>query len=310
MPSRVSLHSETDVTEALSRLSPIAVQVFAVSSMLAVGLRYSVGEILEPLRNIRGTVAVLIANFVAIPLLAFAISRLIRLEAAYADGLMIVACAAGAATIVKLLMLARNDVAFGSGILVLLLAMTIIYLPLVLPRLLPAGEVSAGAVARPLALTMLAPLAAGMIARPWAKGVAPRVLPWLQRTANVSLILVVTLSLGLHIKTVGRVFGSGAILAALVFILGAYGVGWLVGAFGHSAREGLGLMTAQRNFTAALVVAADSFSDRRVLVMVVLMSILSLAVLIPGSKWIGRRHAVAKTTYPSRTANDGQRSAA
>ena len=298
------------MTDALSQLSTLAVELFAVTSMLAVGLRYSVGEIFAPLRNVGGTIAVLLANFVAIPLLAFLVSRVIQLDAVYADGLMIVACAAGAAFIIKLLAMAKNDVAFGSGMLVLLVVVTIAYMPLVLPRLVPAGEVSAGAVARPLVITMLAPLAAGMIVRPLVKGIIPRVLPLLARITNISLIALVVLSLGLNLTTVRGVFGTGAIIAAILFTIGAYGVGWLVSAYGHALRDDVGLITAQRNFAAALVVAAESFTDRRVLVMVVVTSLLSFVVLIPGAKWLGKRQRAASPSHPYTITDHGQKPAA
>jgi BASS family bile acid:Na+ symporter len=172
-----------------------------------------------------------------------------------------------------------------------------------------AGEVSVGAVARPLVVTMLAPVAAGMIARRWARGRAAVVIAWLGRIANTSLVLVVTLGLALNLETVRGVFGTGAIASGLLFTIGAYGVGWLVGAFGDSVRDDVGLITAQRNFSAALVVAADSFSDDRILVMVVVLSLLSFVVLIPGAKWLGKRQAHAE---PNASAHEshGHRSAA
>ena len=65
--------------EVLSKAIPVSVLVFVVSSMLAVRLSLTVGQILEPPRNFKLVFAGLLANFVLMPLGAFAIGRLFRL---------------------------------------------------------------------------------------------------------------------------------------------------------------------------------------------------------------------------------------
>ena len=70
------------MSNVLAALSNLAVQVFAIASMASIGLRYSVEEIVEPLRDFRGVVLALAANFVAVPMLAFGILQLIQLDKA------------------------------------------------------------------------------------------------------------------------------------------------------------------------------------------------------------------------------------
>lgn len=62
----------TDILHAISNLS---VQIFAIASMASIGLRYSVQEIVDPLRDFWGVVLALVANFVAVPVLALGILR-------------------------------------------------------------------------------------------------------------------------------------------------------------------------------------------------------------------------------------------
>ena len=54
----------------LSKIVPIAMLLFVVSSMLAVGLGLTIPEIIAPLRNVKLVVFALIANFVLMPLAA------------------------------------------------------------------------------------------------------------------------------------------------------------------------------------------------------------------------------------------------
>lgn len=68
-------------------LSPVTM-VFAVSSMLSVGLGYTLREVLGPLRDIKGVVLVLLANFVLVPLWAILISRMLSLDTPYEVGLI------------------------------------------------------------------------------------------------------------------------------------------------------------------------------------------------------------------------------
>lgn len=55
------------MAEALSSLLNIAVLVFSVTSMLSVGFSYTLREIVEPLRDVRGVVLALAGNFVLAP---------------------------------------------------------------------------------------------------------------------------------------------------------------------------------------------------------------------------------------------------
>ena len=76
----------------------LAIQVFAVSSMLMVGLRYSIGDLTRPLRDIPGVLIALVTNFVLVPALAVLLLWAFPLEAPYATGLMIVASAGSRGT--------------------------------------------------------------------------------------------------------------------------------------------------------------------------------------------------------------------
>lgn len=68
------------MSELLTALSNLSVQIFASASMASIGLFYTVGEILGPLRRFWAVVVALVANFVAVPLLAFVILQVIELD--------------------------------------------------------------------------------------------------------------------------------------------------------------------------------------------------------------------------------------
>jgi len=277
------------MSEALTALSNLSVQIFAIASMASIGLRYSVREIVGPLRDFWAVVLALVANFVAVPMLAFGILQLIELETAYAIGLVLVASAAGAPMIIKFTQISGGDVAFSAGLLVLLIVVSIGYMPLVVPLLAPGAEISAWAIAAPLVLTMLLPLGAGLLVKRLAPA-AGRILPLLGVVTNVSLLTLVILTFALNLPTVVGVVGTGAIAASLLFIAGAFGIGWVLGGvFGDDLRDEMALGTSQRNFAAALVVATQTFEAPGVLVMAVVVSLVTMAVLFPAAKLLNRR---------------------
>jgi BASS family bile acid:Na+ symporter len=251
------------------------------------GLGLSVGEILAPLRNARLVAVALVANFIVLPAGAIGLGRLIGLDEAFAIGLLLLASAAGAPFVPKLAQLARGNIAFGVGVMVLLMVVTVGYLPLALPVLLPGVTVDPFKIARSLFLLMLLPLAVGLAGRAKLQVLAARVKPVLDRVSSLSLVVLMIAITGANLRNVLSVFGTGGIIAGLLLIALGFGTGWLLGGPGRDTRSVLALGTAQRNIAAALVVASG-FADPKVVVMVVVVAIVGLFVLMPTARLLSR----------------------
>jgi bile acid:Na+ symporter, BASS family len=275
--------------DLLSKAATVAMLSFVVSSMLAMGAGLTVGQIIEPLRNVRLVVLGLLANFVLTPLAAFGLARVLRLDEPLGVGLLLLGCAAGAPFLPKLAQLAKGNLAFAVGAMVLLMVVTVGYLPIVLPLLLPGVTVDSWKIARSLVLVMLLPLAAGLVLKAVYEDRAVRVKPLLDWISNISLILLVLLITAANIDKVLEVFGTRGIFAGLLFVALGFGIGWLLGGPGNDTRRVLALGTGQRNIAAALVVGSQSFSDPGVVVMVVVVAIVGLIVLMPLSRALANR---------------------
>lgn len=257
---------------------------FVLSSMLAMGLGLTGGEIIAPLRRARLVTLTLVANFVLMPAAALGLSILLRLDEPLGVGLLLLGTAAGAPFLPKLAQLAKGDLAFAVGAMVLLMVITVGYLPVVLPLFLPGVSVNPAKIARSLFLLMLLPLAGALAVRAWFPHVAGRTKPFLDRFSNLSLILLVVLITIANVSNVVAVFGTRGILAGILFIATGFVVGWFLGGAEVSTRRVLALGTAQRNIAAALVVGSQSFTDPKVVVMVVVVAIVSLLILMPLSR--------------------------
>ncbi len=283
------------MTAVLAQTASIAIVVFAVSSMLSVGLAYSVRQIFGPLRNPRAVFRALVANFVLVPLLAVGIERLIPLDPPLALGLFLLAGSAGAPFLIKLASTAKSDLALGAALLLLLVPVTVVFLPFYVPLALAHPTLrglsyvpsSVLAIGVPLLSTLILPVIVGLA----LKAVAPRwaavLVPIGSKLATVALVVVILATFGANVPALVEIVKTGAVLAGVLLVVGAFAIGYLLSRRDRSTLLGLG--TAQRNVAGAMVIASRDFTDPSILVMVTASVLAGLLVLFPFAWVLGRR---------------------
>jgi BASS family bile acid:Na+ symporter len=171
------------------------------------------------------------------------------------------------------------------------MVVTIIYLPLVLPLLLSGVEVNPWDIAQSLIVMMLIPLAAGLFINTRYEEIAARIQPTFGQASNISLLVLTVLGLVLNFRAMIDLVGSLGILAGIIFIVLAVLIGFLMGMLGTTdggIRSVMGLGTAQRNISAALVVGAQNF-DSDVITYLMVIAIIGLVVLMPLAGELGKR---------------------
>jgi BASS family bile acid:Na+ symporter len=277
------------LTEWLITGANASVVVFVISSTLSVGLGLTVPQIVAPLRNGRLVALSLLANFLVAPIVAIGLARLFNLEEPLAVGLLLVGVAGGAPFLLKLADLAKGNMPFAVGLMIVLMVVTVGYMPIVLPMLLEGVSVEPANIARSLILLMLIPLAVGLALRAWHPSGAARVRAFVAPVSSISMLFVVTLTTMGHFGSMVTILGSFGILAAVVFVAVCFGIGWALGGPGADTRGVLSLGTAQRNTAAALVVAGQNFADAKVVVMITVVMIVSFAVLMPLARLLAKR---------------------
>jgi predicted Na+-dependent transporter len=274
------------VLQTLQNLFTLA---FVITSMMSMGLSLTVSQILQPLRNIRLVTLALAANFVVVPAVAFALSKIIPLDQDVQIGLLLMGTAAGAPFLPKLAQIAKADVAFAVGLMTLLMLVTIVYLPIVLPLLLPGVKVDAVQIALSLIVTMLLPLLLGLCVKARYEGAAQTLQPVMAQISTISLALLLVLMLGLNFENVIALFGTGAIIATVLFLVIALLAGYLLGGPGADTKRVLSLGTGQRNLSAAFIIAGGNFADQPdVLVYVAAAGLVGMFVLFPAAGEFGK----------------------
>ncbi|MGB9175141.1 MAG: hypothetical protein WCB46_00195 [Methanoregula sp.] len=284
----------TQLDPFLIGIGTLGVLVFVITSMLGMGFSLTIPQIVAPLRNTRLVLMSLTANFIIVPILVLLIAWIIPLSEGLQIGLILTGMAAGAPFLPKLVQVAKGDMAFAAGLMVLMMVVTILYLPIVLPFVLTGVQVNPWEIARSLIFLMLIPLAISLFIREKYEEVAVGLLPTMKMASNLSLIVLFVAYFGAYFDDVSGVIGTGGVLAAILLIAGAAVVGYLLGGPDIDRRKVLTLGTGQRNLAAAFAVASSNFpANPDVLLQVMDVSILGLAILMVIAAHFGR-HSVAR----------------
>ena len=152
------------IVDTLHLIAQAGIVAGVFTAMLAMGLSVPFGEIVASLRDARTLLLALVANFVAVPLAGAGARPVLPLDGEGRTALILLGAAAGAPFLPKLAELAKGHVAFSVGLMVVLMAVTVGYAPVVLPFLLPDVDVSSADIAKSLLALMLLPLALGLLA--------------------------------------------------------------------------------------------------------------------------------------------------
>jgi bile acid:Na+ symporter, BASS family len=264
-------------------LTPV-ILIYVVSGMLALGLSQTVGQIIEPLRNMRITISAVVASYIILPLIATSTARLFGLDPSLRYGLVLIAMTAGAEIGPVLTATSNADVRLSGGLLVMSIGITIIYLPLMLGVFLPDVQIPIGHLLLKLCLTIVVPLLLGFFIKSRFEKTAHTAEKYMHITSRVFVILLTVVVLLLYYERIVGLFGTYAILAGLISVVGGFCIGYVLGLPERGTSLAMGYMHGARNASIAVMVAGDVFRDQpNVMLMIALVVLLILVILIPVS---------------------------
>jgi bile acid:Na+ symporter, BASS family len=171
--------------------------------------------------------------------------------------------------------------------------------PILLPILMPRLSVDAGAMVWTLVKQLLLPMVLGALLASLAPRLTTLLQPWVARIGNLALYVVLVATIIGYLPEMPPIIMSGALVLGLLFVLAAFGIGYLLG-WGDDVREDIGgLATAQRNTAAAMLIAVSSFSDPSVFVLITLVNTIGIAVLIALAKLLKRDNVKVDALWPA-----------
>jgi predicted Na+-dependent transporter len=265
----------------LQQFANLSVLIYIVATMLSMGLNFFPKQFLEPLKDKKLILKSLTANFILLPIVTFIILQVIPLDQGLAIGLVLMAAGAGSPFMLKLVQFMKADMAFAVGLMLILSIVTLIYMPLVLSILLPGISVNPTSIAVSLLVLIFLPLIIGTTIKSRYGEIAKTIQPTFNQISNIFIFIVIILYLGLNYKDFLAVFGTGALIAALIFVLAAFTIGYLLGGPSKNTKSVLGMGTAIRNSSAAFVVAVTNFSSEYdVMAMIIVVYMLSIIIMM------------------------------
>lgn len=272
----------------LGALINISVPIFAIASMLSMGLRTPLRAFRKQLRDRRTVFSVLGANFVVVPavgtLLVWLLSDLLPQQTG--EGFVIALCAAGAPFVLQLGAMARIPYGETAGPMAVLLLGSILFMPLVVPFLLRDVSVHGWSVAQLLLGTMLSPMIAGIVIAAVWPGWSDRFARIAGSVAAVSAVLMFLSGFGANSSLVLSLILSPVLLVAVGLVALAFVAGRLSGDLAGDTLtvvDGPAILTSQRNIAAALLVARTGAEDGdgSIVVAILLLSAVGFVMLVP-----------------------------
>jgi BASS family bile acid:Na+ symporter len=184
---------------------------------------------------------------------------------------------------------AGGDLAYTAAFMLVAAVGTVLMMPLGVPVIVPGLSIEAWAVARPLLVLLLLPMAAGMVLRAIHRPAAETALRVVRPLASMAtIVLLLAVAVRYAEGFVGAV-GSFAIAGQLLYAIGLTVGGYLLAAGLPAARRSVvALGACTRNLGAALAPLLVADPDPRTTVMVALGVPLTLGTTWLASFWLGR----------------------
>jgi len=270
--------------------------IFVICTMLNVGLTQKPSAIARHLKNWPFVIKMLVANFILAPALMVAALYIAPFDPPLKAGLLIFSLGAGAPFLIKLTQTAAHEVALGAAVMMLLMVVTVVYVPLVLPLLLTGVSVDAVVIARSLLMQMLLPIGVGMLFAQLLPRLAKKSQALVGALGNFAMYGMLVATLIVYFPNLRKIIGTGAFLVALLFVGAAFGFGYLAGKGKDHLEDIGGLGTAQRNTAAGVIIAIQNFKDPNVFVMLTLANIVGIVMLLFIAKALSRDNKVSVET--------------
>jgi BASS family bile acid:Na+ symporter len=240
--------------------------VFLVATMLSIGLKVTVADLVSSVRDRRWMVRSLAANFLLIPAIGLLLATVIPMSMDVKIGFLLLAFAPGGLNAIQFTSKTTEGLPYAATILFILSFLSVLVSPLLAtvvmptetPLVLPHGKAIAY-----LLLGVIGPMLLGLAVHHFWDRIAHTLAKPVALVGTVSFVVVVVLLWGLR-KQAKATVTTSELAAMLVFIVAAMVVGWALGGPGKETRRILATASSMRNAALGLMIAVNSFPDTMV----------------------------------------------
>ena len=237
----------------------IALKVSIALTLFGFGIHATQEDLLYLLRRPRTLVRSFAAMFVVIPVFAILMTRFVSFSRAVVIALIALSISPVPPFLPKKVTKSGGHAQYGLGLMVTAASFSIVFVPLAVyvigKYFHQPFSMGPGAVAKLIVLSVLAPLAAGIVFRQVAPTIAERIADPLARIAGIVLLGGILCILAFSLPSAWALIGNGTILAFIAFAICGLAVGHFFGGPASEERVTLALSTASRHPALALAIA-------------------------------------------------------
>jgi BASS family bile acid:Na+ symporter len=270
-----------------------------VTIMLAMGMQVRFEAVMASTRPLHRVLLGLLANYVLVPIITLVLLYLFQAEPMVSVGFFILAVCPGAPVGPPATTIARGNVAWAIGMMVILAGLSALLSPtllgLLLAELLPETDVHIDylAIARTLLIVQMLPLVVGLVVHHRAPRLTQKIAKPLGMLANVLLLALVVAIVATQYETLAAIRLRGWTGMTLL-LLASLAVGWFCGGADVAVRKAMAVTTASRNIAVGLIIVTSNFADSPAVTAVVAFGLLSIVGTL-GFALLFRRFTAGKT---------------
>ena len=272
-----------------------------IAIMLSMGFKVRFEEVVASIRQPRLICLGLVANFVLVPAVTIILLHMFNPNPMVTVGFLILAVCPGSPLGPPFASVAKGNVPFATGLMVILAGLSALLSPFVLALLLAwllsASELQIDYVVmvRTLLVSQLLPLGIGLAIHHRAPRFASSAAKPTGLVANLLLIAVVALTLVREYDSLSTIMLRGWIGMALL-LMASVSIGWLCGGSDLATQKSLAVTTAIRSAAMSLVIATNNFANTGAVTAVVAYALVSIFATL------GCAYALATVPRPSAVA--------
>jgi bile acid:Na+ symporter, BASS family len=239
--------------QVLDVVLKITLVIFMFGNMLDLGLRLDLPKALHGLRDVRFVALTLFWGYVVFPALGYLLAVTLPLSPGYAMALILVSMVPGNPFLTTAVSRCRADVNQAASFMLLASAVTVVYMPFLVPVLVKGLSATPWMIAKPMLGFILLPLVIGAIFRLRWELIAARVQPFVKKATGLDTLAMILLLLAVYgkglISSVGTFALGSQVLVVAVIAIAAY---WLGFGMSKPQKQILVLGLCCRNVGAAL----------------------------------------------------------
>jgi bile acid:Na+ symporter, BASS family len=278
----------------MKELVPLLAKGAILLIVLSYGLRTHPRELWRSIQDKRLMIRALLAVYVVVPVTAVVLCLLLPIAHEVKIGIVIMAVSPLAPLVPAQMRKAGGvdtSVALGPYVGLILAAVVIVPLTVaLLSAIFPANaSIAVSVIARLVAISILVPVAVGLAISSWVPGFARRASQVAAIAGHVILALLVVAVLYKEGGAIISLLGDGSLVAIVVTVVTAVVGGHLLGRPSPSQSRELAMAAAIRHPGIAALIAQQNFSDRRVMLAIILYLLTSAVVATLYQLWASNK---------------------